>query len=271
VVFFCLLVCISLCLRIHFSMSHLTSAQLMSSPTTINQSSPLLVDLIAREFLHPPSTLPYRLTKPVEKGQVNQAAEVDDLFKKKTNGFFIEAGAFNGEYLSNTLFLETERNWTGLLVEPNKDAYQGLLRKQRKAWSINCCLSIHKYPEMMKFDAADVFGGVVAEDVKQPKAILKMRNKIPSKIRKSYQLQCLPLFSILLALGNPQVDLMSLDVEGVELSVLKTLPWEKVNIKALLIEVVHSNHKAVTTLLQSKGYSLYKGLKTDILYVKNKK
>lgn len=208
-----------LCLRVHFSFSTLTSDQLMSSPITINQSDPLLVDLIAREFLHPPSILPYRLTRPVEKGQVNQAAEVDDLFKKKTNGFFIEAGAFNGEYLSNTLFLETERNWTGLLVEPNKEAYRGLLKKQRKAWSVNCCLSIHKYPEMMTFDAADVFGGVVADEVKQPKAILKMRDKIPLKIRKTYQLQCLPLFSILLALGNPEVDLLSLDVEGVELSV----------------------------------------------------
>ena len=31
---------------------------------------------------------------------------VVDYFKNKTNGFFIEAGAWDGEWLSNTLFLE---------------------------------------------------------------------------------------------------------------------------------------------------------------------
>ena len=42
---------------------------------------------------------------------------------------------------------------------------------------------------------------------------------------------CLPFFSILQALGNPQVDYLSLDVEGSELSILKTIPWEQVKIK----------------------------------------
>ena len=32
------------------------------------------------------------------------------LFRGKRNGFFIEAGAYNGEDLSNTLFFELKRN-----------------------------------------------------------------------------------------------------------------------------------------------------------------
>ena len=31
----------------------------------------------------------------------------------KRNGFFIESGAYDGEYLSNSLFFEIERNFTG--------------------------------------------------------------------------------------------------------------------------------------------------------------
>jgi hypothetical protein len=31
-----------------------------------------------------------------------------------------------------------------------------------------------------------------------------------------------------MALGNPTVDYMSLDIEGAELPVLKTVPWDKV-------------------------------------------
>ena len=68
------------------------------------------------------------------------------LFQDKSPGFFIEAGAMDGEFLSNTLYLETEKGWTGLLVEPDNFFYKKLSLKNRKAWSINCCLSTKKYP-----------------------------------------------------------------------------------------------------------------------------
>jgi FkbM family methyltransferase len=43
--------------------------------------------------------------------------------------------------------------------------------------------------------------------------------------------QCFPLYSILLALNRTKVDFFSLDVEGFELDVLRTIPWDKVDIK----------------------------------------
>ena len=46
---------------------------------------------------------------------------------------------------------------------------------------------------------------------------------------------CLPLISILYAIGNPTVDYFSLDIEGVELDVLKTIPWDKVHIKVNML------------------------------------
>ena len=36
------------------------------------------------------------------------------------------------------------------------------------------------------------------------------------------------MYSVLQALNNPTVDYMSLDIEGAELPVLKTVPWDKV-------------------------------------------
>ena len=42
---------------------------------------------------------------------------------------------------------------------------------------------------------------------------------------------CFPFHSILFAIGNPTVDYFSLDIEGIELDVLKTIPWDKVDIK----------------------------------------
>src|ERR1700755_589614 len=58
------------------------------------------------------------------------------------NGTFIEAGAFDGETFSNTLNLEKEFGWSGLLIEPNPFQYQLLARKNRKAYLANCCLSL---------------------------------------------------------------------------------------------------------------------------------
>ncbi len=47
---------------------------------------------------------------------------------------------------------------------------------------------------------------------------------------KLVNVQCFPLYSIMLAHGRTSIDFLSLDVEGHELKVLKTVPWDKVNI-----------------------------------------
>lgn len=45
------------------------------------------------------------------------------------------------------------------------------------------------------------------------------------------EVQCFPFYSILLAVGTTHVDFFSLDVEGHEIAVLKTIPFHKVFIK----------------------------------------
>ena len=64
-------------------------------------------------------------------GQANQPILIDEkIFKNRIrNGFFIEAGAYDGEKLSNTLFFELKQSWTGLLIEPNPDAFELLKKK----------------------------------------------------------------------------------------------------------------------------------------------
>ena len=84
----------------------------------------------------PPKELKYNFSKKSIKhidinGQENQPILVNKkIFKNKlNNGFFVEAGAWDGESFSNTLFFELKKNWTGLLVEPNPDAFEMLIRK----------------------------------------------------------------------------------------------------------------------------------------------
>lgn len=72
------------------------------------------------------------------------------------------------------------------------------------------------------------------------------------------QVQCFPLYSILLALGKTRVDYLSLDVEGLELDVLKTIPWTKVDISVITVEFIHGakGKEALRNYLQDVGYKL---------------
>ena len=45
----------------------------------------------------------------------------------------------------------------------------------------------------------------------------------------------MPLYTILLAMGNPTVHYFSLDIEGAEFPVLKTIPWDKVKIGMVFV------------------------------------
>ena len=75
--------------------------------------------------------------------------------------FFIEAGAFDGEMKSNSLYFEMKYNWTGLLVEPNPTLVSMLVRKQRNAWILPYCLSPIKAPVVVEFDAVGNLGGII--------------------------------------------------------------------------------------------------------------
>ena len=77
-------------------------------------------------------------------GQFGQPVRVEDILKKQklwtnSKGFFIEAGAGDGELLSNTLHFEMKYGWTGLLVEPNPDFLKKLKPKNRELLILRKC------------------------------------------------------------------------------------------------------------------------------------
>ena len=100
--------------------------------TEYEQSDPELVKIIKECFLQPPSDQPYSFSQqePFIRGQVDQPILVDLIYNKTIfSGFFIEAGAWDGENLSNSLLFELHRGWTGLLVEPDRAGYKSLIGK----------------------------------------------------------------------------------------------------------------------------------------------
>ena len=62
---------------------------------------------------------------------------------------------------------------------------------------------------------------------------------------------------------------MSLDVEGSELPILQTIPFNKVDIRTIMIEVNHSPKVEVFKLMTSNGYRFVKELYIDMVFTKD--
>ena len=76
-----------------------------------------------------------------------------------------------------------------------------------------------------------VIGSIMEENGKAKHEITdQMQNSISEK-GEIVQVQCFPLYSILLAVNRTRIDFLSLDIEGSELDVLNTIPWHKVDIQ----------------------------------------
>lgn len=69
--------------------------------------------------------------------------------------------------------------------------------------------------------------------MEQAGAWAKIKGNSSTTDNETNTVHCMPLVSILLAL-NQTIDYFSLDIEGHELAVLKTLPFDKIDVKVMM-------------------------------------
>jgi hypothetical protein len=128
---------------------------------TLTARHPKLVEYIRRRLIAPSKlrVSPFNANR-TDHSQVGQSVFVDDLLRHKRGGFHVEVGAADGETMSNTLFFERERNWSGLLIEANPVFYDSMLKRNRHAYSIHACLSPNNRTQAMAFNPAGFIGGL---------------------------------------------------------------------------------------------------------------
>ena len=184
-----------------------------------------------------PSMLAYNLSEKFQSkkyfSQYKQDKFVDEYFKSMQNGIFLEVGAADGVTISNTLFFERNRNWTGVLIEPNKDLYNSLVTVKRKSYSINACLSLNEKIDVASFLPAEFLGGL-EKSLAEEKMMGRINHEYPHIKRE--EVLCIPLYSILKAIDMTHIHFFSLDVEGAEMDILRTIPFNLVSIELFLIE-----------------------------------
>jgi FkbM family methyltransferase len=176
------------------------------------------------------------------------------------NGFFIELGANNGVTQSNTLYFEKFRNWTGILIEPVLHNFLLCRANRSKRTKIFCCACTsfeykQRFVEIFFSDIMSIASGLES-DIPNPidHAVEGMKfcsNPITEMI--SFGAIARSLDSLLQEAGAPNIiDLLSLDVEGAEIEVLKGIDFNSYQFKYILVE--SRSFDKLNLFLSSKSY-----------------
>jgi hypothetical protein len=158
--------------------------------------------------------------KKMHFSQNGEDVNVDGHFKQKRNGFFVETYARDGEVNSNTLYLEVYRSWSGLLIEHNPILFNKLLKKHRKCYAINACISDNNVPKVMKSyrnSKYEIVNQMVTID-----HLKKSGDPLVFDSETTYT-PCFSLNAILNALKVKQVDYFSIMIKEDEFNILNEL------------------------------------------------
>jgi FkbM family methyltransferase len=203
--------------------------------------------------------------------QSGQDAFVLYYFKNKRNGTFIDIGANDGVSLSNTYYLEKDLGWSGICFEPIPDIF-AKLNKNRTCVKINGGISDKESIEKFTFvdGPSHMLSGMSKEyDPRHRQRIEKEVSVLGGKVVE-LDIQCYVLNDILEQHGMSDIDYLSIDTEGNEFKILKTIDFDRFNIQVMTIENNY-NDVAQTNYIIGKGYKLMGTLEADEIFVKIKK
>lgn len=166
----------------------------------------------------------------------------------KQNGYFVEVGVGDGEFLSNTYLLEKEFNWNGLLVEPDPRSHH-LIEKNRTA-------------QLDKRAAFSVSGQEVdflCNDASGELSTIASFSDSDHHVRagRSIKVKTITLNDLFAERRVPaKFDYLSVDTEGSEFDVLSSIDFSRFQPAAISVE--HNYDQArlskIEALLNKSGY-----------------
>ena len=183
-----------------------------------------------------------------------------------TGGFFLEAGANDGVRHSNTLGLDSEL-WKGILVEPSRAAFADLVVNRPESILENCALvgddsvgfisgtfeegslmgSAH--PTLRRRDPA-VPGNFLARLTARGRSLLGIAPKLSlASVRAA------TLDAILRKHLVSKLDLLILDVEGLEIDILESFSFTP-KPRIIVVETRKNDASAMSDILLRAGFVL---------------
>lgn len=189
------------------------------------------------------------------------------FYPEKTNGTYLDIGAACGVHISNSKFFD-DIGWKGMCVDAHIDHYRSLVYNRPRA--INIFGAAYTYdgtiPFRMNTGYTQMLSGIETEYCETH------RNRITSEIEKMggttavTTVPCFNTTNLLEKYGMLKIDYMSLDVEGSELSILKSIDFNKIQIGVMTIEDNYGDDSKFNEYLSQFGYVKFAQVSHDVIY-----
>lgn len=220
--------------------------------------------IIKRTFLF---LLPRAIKKELGKlppySNLSYSQEGEDLllqriFDNKTDGFFVDVGAHHPTRFSNT-YLFYLKGWRGINIDAMPGSMKVFDKVRPEDINIECPIS-DKVEELIYYIFNEPALNTFSETEAQKKNGLN-RYKIIEKKR----LLTNTLSNILTRhlKGKQKIDFLTIDVEGLDLRVLKSIDWDNCKPTVILVEDLTHDLEIIfekgstKQYLQTKGYKLF--------------
>jgi FkbM family methyltransferase len=185
-------------------------------------------------------------------------------------GFFVEAGANDGFEQSNTYYFERFRGWRGVLIEPIPELYRKCQKRRPKSRVVQAALVGSDFAdreiEMQFAGLMSVSAGAFGDEARRDEHLRKAIERHVTGGAGSYTVS-VPARTLSDVLDREakgkEIDLLSLDVEGAELTALGGLDRSRhvpryicveAREPALILEMLASTHELVEVLTANERY-----------------
>ncbi|MGA9061268.1 MAG: FkbM family methyltransferase, partial [Terracidiphilus sp.] len=165
------------------------------------------------------------------------------------NGFFVEFGATNGVFLSNTYLLEKDFGWTGILAEPAKRWHKDL-RSNRTCHIDTDCVWCDSNSTL-------IFNEVDSAELSTIDMYCSSDSHRQARKRgKTHRVKTISLADLLDKYQAPkEIDYLSIDTEGSEYEILSAFNFGKYRFKTITCEHnFRPTREKIFSLLTRNGY-----------------
>ena len=192
----------------------------------------------------------------------------EQIFRNKSKGTFVEIGGYDGWTGSNCVFFEKVLNWTGLVVEASP-----LMVKQigatRSANVIHAAISdqdgTSRFLEVTS--GLKQMGGLIDH---YPDDMLRRIRQDKRHAESLITVPSMRLDSLLRAHALKTIDYCSIDVEGAERAVLRSIDFDEFDISVLSIEnnLQIRASQSYQDIMSPAGYRLVAVIGMDEIWAK---
>jgi FkbM family methyltransferase len=183
---------------------------------------------------------------------------VNSYFKGLCGGTYVELGGLDGVRFSNSHLFHHGLDWKGVLIEPNPKSFAALQVNRPNDDTFNFAVCSQSSEVTFVDSGEGAMTGVL--EFMAPSFVKSAHPEVENA--KQTKIGCEPFSKILerstLAIKTTTIDFLSLDVEGAEFEVLKTIDFENVEFGVIFYEADDHNplkNQAMITFLEERGYS----------------